>query len=1184
MKKIYKILSVLLLVLTGAIIPGHALAIDITNLDNGDVKSGVFTIKGNLDNITNIKNVRVKVNNGPWEIAKGTGAWSFVINPRDVLTDSEYRYDPVVDDFVLIYKRGVVYGNVPITVAAFDDSDFKIVEEPLNITIIPEAPTTNTLTLPYIHTGDVLLTFEAAPEVVIKYTTSGGDPSVVYATPIPLTESKVVKAVAIGGNNVPSEVVTFDIEIDPTKGPDFTIQYYADAELTQSLGDNPYLTGTPTGTVYYLKVTPTEALTFPPAPTISIDANANGDTLDINDVPSTGLTFVSGNTFRFARTIISDPSADGSTREVIKLGGIDSDGNTNVAAPVQPVNWSSKAAFPDTNPPVTGTMAIAGVASSTYDSTPSIAFTSVTGANFMQFALSATMPDPSDPAWSSWVDYQDTYDEFDISPGGPGPKNVWAQFMDFAGNQSSPIADNINFNDTDPSFDVQYYIDPDLTNSLGKNPYLAAGTYYIKITANKDLLTAPIISIDANADADLADANDVNGVVTEKVGTDPTRIFRYKRVITPDSINKGTVKEDITLSSLDPSNEATGAAYIDTVAPVITTPPSKITWTNTTANLAPPVTEDSGQLMYKWETVKGTGKVIFGDSEGASTTVEGGAGEQFTVTLRFTTCDAAGYAASSSFDFEWDKKNPTGYVTINGEDDYAASLIVNLSIDGFDVGGSLLDQIALSEDSGFLPAPTWETFAFTKPWTFTAGEGERFIYLKLKDKAGNESQAFSDSIIMDTVVPAAVTSLQAALTATPGEIKLTWTNPPPAEFAGVLIVGSASSSWTPTPGEDYTEGFVLAQNLEILYKGTAETYTHTGLAEDGSTHYYRVFTYDVALNYSTVATANAALADEIPPSEVKYFSAAFFTSGQVDLSWSKPTDSDWAGVEIRRDSLGYPATPSDGTQVYKGDLQAAADTGLVTDGSKTYYYAAFSYDAVATPNYSSGVRTIITPASGDIVAPGPITNFTATPGDGHIALSWTNPTIDFEGVVIRRDIGSYPISQWSGELVYNGAGTGVDDTGLINGTDYYYAAFTYDEVPNFSTPGTQLKAAPQDTDPPTVVTVYPADGATAVAFDTDVRVKFSEPMDETTINSTNFTLSDDTSTAVTGSVAYNALNLTTIFTPDSDLDYNIEYTVTVSAQVKDVAGNALGTNKVWSFTTRSKGYWDTMIWDADEWN
>ncbi len=775
MKNIYKILPVMLLLLIGAIIPGHAQTLTVINLAAGDVKSGVFTIKGDLNSITNIKNLRVKVNNGPWAIAQGTGAWSFEINSRDVLTDSEYRYDPVVDDFVLTYKKGVVYGTVPISVAAFDTSDLMILNtlKTLNITIIPEAPTTDTLTAPYEHTGNIFLTFEAAPEVVIKYTTSGGDPSVIYTTPISLTESKVVKAVAIGGNNVPSEVVTFDIDIDPTKGPEFYIQYYADAQLTQSLGDNPYLTSALTGTEYFLKVTPTEALTFPPIPTISIDANADGDTLDSNDVPSIGLEFISGNTFRFDRTIISDLSTDGSIREVITLGGIDSDGYTNVATPVQPVNWSSKAAFLDTNPPVTGTMIIAGGNSSTPDSTPAIVFISVTGANFMRFALSDVMPGPSDPSWSSWVDYQDAYDEFDISSDGVGPIIVWAQLMDLAGNQSS-INDGISFDDTSSSFDVQYYSDPDLTNSLGKNPYLAAGIYYIKITANKSLLTAPTIAIDANADADLTDENDVNGVITEKVGTDPTRIFRYKRLISPDiDNNKGQVQEDITINSSVPSNEATGAAYIDTVAPVISTPLTKITWTNTATNLAPTLVEDSGQLTYKWETVKGTGKAIFGNSEGASTTVQGAPDEQFTVTLRFTASDAAGYSASNSFDFEWDKKDPTGYVTISGGDDYAPLLTVDLTIKGFDVGGSQLDQMALAEDSAFL-TPAWETPVFTKSWPFTAGEGERFIYLKLKDKAGNESQVYSDSIIMDTVVPAAVTpdNGNSGPTGTTGEIEL----------------------------------------------------------------------------------------------------------------------------------------------------------------------------------------------------------------------------------------------------------------------------------------------------------------------------------------------------------------------------------------------------------------------------
>jgi hypothetical protein len=48
-----------------------------------------------------------------------------------------------------------------------------------------------------------------------------------------------------------------------------------------------------------------------------------------------------------------------------------------------------------------------------------------------------------------------------------------------------------------PTFTTQYYSDSGLTNSLGTNPKLKAGTYYIKISANESLSATPTISINA---------------------------------------------------------------------------------------------------------------------------------------------------------------------------------------------------------------------------------------------------------------------------------------------------------------------------------------------------------------------------------------------------------------------------------------------------------------------------------------------------------------------------------------------------------------------------------------------------------------------------------------------------------------------------------------------------------------
>lgn len=101
--------------------------------------------------------------------------------------------------------------------------------------------------------------------------------------------------------------------------------------------------------------------------------------------------------------------------------------------------------------------------------------------------------------------------------------------------------------------------------------------------------------------------------------------------------------------------------------------------------------------------------------------------------------------------------------------------------------------------------------------------------------------------------------------------------------------------------------------------------------------------------------------------------------------------------------------------------------------------------------------------SSDTTAPAPVSSFTVAAGDGEVTLSWANPTdADFAGVWICRDTGGFPASPTSCSAAYNGTGTTHTDTGLNNGTVYYYAAFTYDQVPNYSA-AVSSAAVPQAT-------------------------------------------------------------------------------------------------------------------------
>ncbi len=100
--------------------------------------------------------------------------------------------------------------------------------------------------------------------------------------------------------------------------------------------------------------------------------------------------------------------------------------------------------------------------------------------------------------------------------------------------------------------------------------------------------------------------------------------------------------------------------------------------------------------------------------------------------------------------------------------------------------------------------------------------------------------------------------------------------------------------------------------------------------------------------------------------------------------------------------------------------------------------------------------------------------------------------------------------------------------------------------------------------PPTVISTDPADAVTGVALTKQISATFSKTMDATTITSATFTLKQG-AISVTGFVSYSGT--TAIFAPASNLTPNTLYTATVTTGAKDLAGNALANNYVWSFTT-----------------
>lgn len=106
----------------------------------------------------------------------------------------------------------------------------------------------------------------------------------------------------------------------------------------------------------------------------------------------------------------------------------------------------------------------------------------------------------------------------------------------------------------------------------------------------------------------------------------------------------------------------------------------------------------------------------------------------------------------------------------------------------------------------------------------------------------------------------------------------------------------------------------------------------------------------------------------------------------------------------------------------------------------------------------------------DTTPPANVTNFTADGGNGFVQLGWTNPTnVDFFQTKILRKIGGYPsgAGDSSALMITQTATSTYIDSGVTNGTIYYYGAFSGDTAGNFAS-GSFAVALPQSLQSPSL--------------------------------------------------------------------------------------------------------------------
>jgi Ice-binding-like/Bacterial Ig-like domain len=291
-------------------------------------------------------------------------------------------------------------------------------------------------------------------------------------------------------------------------------------------------------------------------------------------------------------------------------------------------------------------------------------------------------------------------------------------------------------------------------------------------------------------------------------------------------------------------------------------------------------------------------------------------------------------------------------------------------------------------------------------------------------------------------------------------------------------------------------------------------------------------TFNRAMNPSTI---NATTFTLVGPGNT-------LVTGVVTYSGSTATFTPSGTLAL---STLYTATITTGAQDTFGNALANNFVWSFTTGSALC--APPTVISETPPNLSTGIcpSTVVTATFSRAMNPSTIntTTFTLT-GPG---------TTPVTGVVTYA--GSTATFTPSSALALNTLYTATITTGA---KDIFGIALASNFVWSFTTSTTACA-------PPTVISVAPPNLATGICPNTVVTATFSVAMQPSTINTTTFTLAGPGTTPVTGTVTY-AADVAT-FLPSSPLALNTLYTATITTGAQDLAGDALATDYIWSFTT-----------------
>lgn len=349
-----------------------------------------------------------------------------------------------------------------------------------------------------------------------------------------------------------------------------------------------------------------------------------------------------------------------------------------------------------------------------------------------------------------------------------------------------------------------------------------------------------------------------------------------------------------------------------------------------------------------------------------------------------------------------------------------------------------------------------------------------------------------------------------------GDITVTWTNPTDTDFDHTVVAVYNSDGTALYDAEGNAVTYTVASNY-------AEQ-TVTGLTVSHS-YYFTITAVDTSGNASTsIKTAVALSRDITPPGEVTVGTNVGDKNenGDIELSWTNPTDTDFDHAVVRS----YSGSTVIGQYSIKGTVGGISTATVTSLVLRTDYFIKIA--AVDTSGNEGTEVLAATYNPSDKTAPAVPTNLSATNSEGTLTFTWTNPSdsdLSYETVYVYNNAGA----RIKTATVQATDASSYTFTG-VKGNNYFFKVSATDSTGNTSSLAQTAKVFARDYTAPGTVTgisvATTADGKATLTWtnpaDTDlyrIYIGISPTTD------TNFSVTNIYSLTASGSSSYTVAGL-----------------------------------------------------------